>query len=53
MAPQRREPTTLRPASLEHARDVFVRDLWPGGHAAHVERAGLREDWDSEGREGV
>ena len=26
MAPQRREPTALRPASLEHARDVFVRD---------------------------
>src|SRR6201996_9291113 len=25
MAPQRREPATLRPASLEHARDVFVR----------------------------
>jgi hypothetical protein len=26
MAPQRREPTTLRPAPLEHARYVFVRD---------------------------
>ena len=25
MAPQGREPTTLGPASLEHARDVFVR----------------------------
>jgi hypothetical protein len=26
MAPQRREPATLRPAPLEHARYVFVRD---------------------------
>src|SRR6201995_3449086 len=35
MAPQRREPTTLRPASLEHARYVFVRD--PTGTSPAVE----------------
>ena len=35
MAPRRREPTTLRPASLEHARDVFVRD--PAGAVPAVQ----------------
>jgi hypothetical protein len=35
MAPQGREPTTLRPASLEHARDVFVRD--PAGTSPAME----------------
>jgi hypothetical protein len=36
MAPQRREPTTLRPASLEHARDVFLRD--PAGTSPAMEK---------------
>jgi hypothetical protein len=35
MAPQRREPTALRLASLEHARDVFVRH--PAGTSPAVE----------------
>ena len=35
MAPQGREATALRPASLEHARDVFVRD--PAGAVPAVQ----------------
>ena len=35
MAPQGREATALRPASLEHARDVFVRH--PAGAVPAVE----------------
>jgi hypothetical protein len=43
MAPQRREPTPLRPASLEHARDVFVRH--PAGTSPAM------QERDSEGRD--